>query len=105
MLIIHLRNFLKLKNILTSFDEFIDNQIISDREFQDYQSNYIDIYEKFKRDKKSDKTNINDDVVFELELVKQEEINIDYILKLVKEYHDSNCKNSEILVDIQKAIK
>ncbi len=96
---------LKLKNILTSFDEFKDNQILSDRDLQDYQSNYIDIYEKFKREKKSDKADINDDVVFELELVKQEEINIDYILRLVKEYHDSNSKNSEILVDIQKAIK
>lgn len=96
---------LKLRNILTSFDEFNGPEIISDRLLQDYQSNYIDIYEKFKKEKKSDKADINDDVVFELELVKQEEINIDYILRLVKEYHDSNCKNSEILVDIQKAIK
>lgn len=45
---------LKLKNILTSFDEFKDIQILSDRDLQDYQSNYIVIYKKFKRNKKSE---------------------------------------------------
>ena len=46
-----------------------------------------------------------DDVVFELELVKQVEVNIDYILMLVAKYHDDNCENKEILVAIDKAIK
>lgn len=46
-----------------------------------------------------------DDVVFEMELVKQVEVNIDYILMLVAKYHDSNCKDKEILVAIDKAIK
>ena len=46
-----------------------------------------------------------DDVVFEMELVKQVEVNIDYILMLVMKYHDGNCEDKEILVAIDKAIK
>ncbi len=46
-----------------------------------------------------------DDVVFEFELVKQVEVDIDYILMLVAKYHADNCENKEILVAIDKAIK
>jgi len=47
---------------------------------------------------------INDDIVFEIELIKQVEINIDYILELIEKYHKDHIKNKEILVDINKAI-
>ena len=43
-------------------------------------------------------------IVFEIELVKQIEINIDYILLLVKKYHDENGQDKEILVTIRKAV-
>lgn len=95
---------LKMRNILTSFDEFIGNTIISDRDIQDYQSNYLDLYNKWRRKEDAEKENINDDIVFEIELVKQVEVNIDYILILVSKYHASNCEDKEILVDINKAI-
>jgi type I restriction system adenine methylase HsdM len=55
--------------------------------------------------KEADKDSILDDVVFEMELVKQVEVNIDYILMLVAKYHDENCKDKEILVAIDKAIR
>ena len=55
--------------------------------------------------KPGDKDSILDDVVFELELVKQVEVNIDYILMLVAKYHDSNCEDKEILVAIDKALR
>ena len=48
---------------------------------------------------------IGDDIVFEMELVKQVEVNIDYILMLVAKYHKSNCKDKEILIAIDRAIK
>ena len=70
---------------------------------QDYQSNYIDLYQQL-RSPKPDKEVINDDIVFEMELIRQVEINIDYILMLVAKYHDSNCEDKEILVDIRKAV-
>ena len=97
-------SLLKSINILSTFDQFEGQQIITDRQLQDYQSNYLDLQEKWRRRKPGDKENINDDLVFETELIRQVEINIDYILLLVQKYHDSNCTNKEILVNISKAI-
>ena len=95
---------LKMRNILTSFDEFTGDSLLSDRDLQDHQSRYLDLYQKWRRRDDAEKEIINDDIVFEMELVKQVEVNIDYILILVAKYHDSNCEDKEILVDINKAI-
>jgi len=95
---------LRLKNILTAFDGFAGNEGLPDRDFQDYQSVYIDLYQTFSKSKNTEKEYINDDIVFEIELIRQVEINIDYILLLVAKYHDSNCEDKEILVSIDKAI-
>ncbi|WP_338999969.1 type I restriction endonuclease subunit R [Fusobacterium animalis] len=96
-------NILKLKNILSAFDKFAGNEILSEREYQDYQSIYIDLYQE-RKPKDTDKESINDDIIFEIELIKQVEINIDYILMKVAEYYKSNKKDKEILIDIKKAI-
>ena len=96
---------LRMRNILISFDEFAGKEILSEREFQDYLARYQDLRDEWNKKKPGgDKENINDDIVFEIELIKQIEINIDYILMLVQKYHDSNCKDKEILVDISKAV-
>ena len=97
-------NILKIKNILSAFDKFAGNEILSEREYQDYQSIYIDLYEEIKKIRNTDKESINDDIIFEIELIKQVEINIDYILMKVAEYYKSNKKDKEILIDIKKAI-
>ena len=102
--IVAMGNILRLKNILSSFDKFEGNEILSERDFQDYIGTYTDLYEEFKRDK-TEAESIKDDVVFEMELVKQIEVNIDYILMLVAKYHESNCTDKEILGSIDKAIK
>ncbi|WP_270474531.1 type I restriction endonuclease subunit R [Clostridium cochlearium] len=95
---------LRLRNILTSFDDFEGNEILSERDFQDYQSIYIDLYQEYRKGADGDKETINDDIVFEIELVKQIEVNIDYILMLVAKYQQSNCKDKTILTTIDKAI-
>ncbi len=95
---------LRMKNILSTFDNFEGMEILSDRDFQDYQSEYIDLYQKYKSKGNERKENINDDVVFEIELVKQVEINIDYILMLVKKYQQDGNQNKEIVVTIEKAV-
>lgn len=95
---------LRLKNILSSFDKFDGNEILTQRQQQEYQSVYLDLYQEWKKKDEVEKENINDDIVFEMELVRQVEINIDYILMLVSKYHDSNCEDKEILVDIRKAV-
>lgn len=96
---------LRMRNLLSSFDEFSGNELLTERDMQDYQSRYNDLYEEWKRKReKGDAENINDDIVFEIELIKQIEINIDYILMLVKKYHDTHCEDKEILISINKAI-
>ena len=98
-------NILRLRNILSSFDKFAGNEILSERDFQDYTGMYVDLYQKYKQKDDGEKESIKDDIVFEMELVKQVEVNIDYILMLVAKYHQSNCEDKEILGTIDKAIK
>ena len=95
---------LRMRNLLTSFDEFAGNEILTPIEFQDYTSRYLDLREELKPDKPGEKEDITNDIVFEIELIKQVEINIDYILMLVQKYHDSHCDDKEVLVNIRKAI-
>ena len=102
--IVSMGNILRLRNILSSFDKFKGNEILTERDFQDYIGTYTDLYEEFKP-KPGDSESIKDDLVFEMELVKQVEVNIDYILMLVAKYHQSNCTDKEILGSIDKAIK
>lgn len=97
-------NILKVRNILSTFDEFIGKEILSERDVQDYHSMYIDLYNEFRGRNKGDSENVNDDIVFEMELIKQVEINIDYILALIKKYHDGHMKDKEIIVSIRKAV-
>ena len=66
-------------------------------------SPYLDLADKYRREK-HDKEDICDDIIFEMELVKQVEVNIDYILFLVQQYHEGHQQDMEIRVKINKAI-
>lgn len=93
---------MKSKNILQSFDDFEGKQILSDFDFQDYQSIYLGLYDEFRKNAKADAEAINDEIVFEIELVKSVEVNIDYILMLVEKFHKDHQTDKEI--EIRKAI-
>lgn len=96
---------LRMRNLLSAFDEFAGKEMISERDLQDYLGRYQDLRDEWnKRRKHGESTDITDDIVFEVELIKQIEINIDYILMLVKKYHDSHFEDKEVLVTIKKAI-
>lgn len=96
---------LRVRNILSSFDQFAEDDIMSERDLQDYQSIYLDLYEELRTHRDTgEKEIINDDLVFEIELVRQTEVNVDYILSLVMKYHQSNCEDREILTTIDRAI-
>ena len=95
---------LRMRNLLLSFDDFKGKELISERDLQDYLGRYQDLRDEWVNRNKGEKEDITDDIVFEIELIRQIEINIDYILMLVKKYHDSNCDDKEILVTIQKAV-
>ena len=97
-------SILRSRNILSAFDQFEGQEILTDRQMQDYQSHYLDLQDKWRKRRAGERENINDDLVFETELIRQVEINIDYILMLVQKYHDSNCTDREILVSISRAI-
>ena len=104
--IVLLGAILRMRNLLVSFDEFAGKEIISDRDFQDYLGRYQDLRDEWnERRKKGNLTDIDDDIVFEIELIKQIEINIDYILMLVAKFHDSHCSDKEVLITIRKAIE
>lgn len=96
---------MRLRNILTTFDNFVGLEILSPRDVQDYHSMYIDLYNNFRKVSEEEKENINDDLIFEMELIKQVEINIDYIIDCIKKYHLDTNKNKEILLDINRAIE
>ena len=95
---------LRMRNLLLSFDDFKGNELISERDLQDYLGRYQDLRDEWVNRKKGEKEDITDDIVFEIELIRQIEINIDYILMLVKKYHDTHGQDKEILITIQKAV-
>ena len=95
---------LRMRNILSAFDEFEGKEIISDYEMQDYTSTYLTLHDKWKPKLEEESETINDDIVFEIGLVQQVEVNIDYILMLVAKYHETQCKDKSILGVIEKAI-
>jgi len=97
---------LRLQNILTSFDEFEGNEILTDRQSQDYRSIYLDLYAEFRKGTDAEKELINDDIVFEIELIKQVEINVDYILMLVDRYRRErgDGDDKEVRAEITRAI-
>lgn len=95
-------NVLRLTNILSAFDEFEGKELLTQADNQNYHSAYLDIYRELKV--KKDEEDINDDLVFEIELIKQVDVNIDYILQLVTQYHDDNCQDKELLAQINRTI-
>lgn len=98
---------LRLENVLTSFDQFSDAARISERESQDYRSRYLDLYSEIRRNRDADRESIVDDLVFEIELVKQVEINVDYILMLVERYQEKKnggLDDREIKAEISRAV-
>jgi type I restriction enzyme R subunit len=98
---------LKLRNLLTSFDEFAEDDVVSPRDLQDYTSIYNGLWVKHRKSEKKEKESILDDVVFEIELVKQVEVNIDYILMLVAKWREAKAAGTEHVaqvVDIENAI-
>lgn len=104
--IILMGKILRVRNILAAFDYFTaEAKLIDEMRYQDYLGWYNKYYEEFRRPARPDeREDISDDIVFEMELVKQVQINIRYILSLVQQYHDSNCEDKEIIVKIKKQV-
>lgn len=106
-------SYLKAHNLLIAFDDFCPDdldkrnevRIMQEGERQDYLSWYNDLYDEFKRSQQhGERADIEDDIEFEIELVKQVQIDITYILELVAQYKASQCRDREVLLKISRSI-
>ena len=90
------RELIRQKNVLLCFTEFeFADLSIKEQEFADYQSKYLDLYEETKSDREKEKVSILDDLDFELELIRRDNINVGYILMLFEEIRDADEKERE----------
>ena len=98
--------YLRMKNILDTFDQFEDDkaQYISQFTEQDYTSIYLDLRDKYRPQHDGEVVDINDDLVFEIELIKQVEINVDYIIALIEKHRGEKGDDKVLEVQITKAI-
>jgi type I restriction enzyme R subunit len=95
---------LKLFNILSTFDEFEGKELLGEQERQHYASAYLELYHQFKDKAKGEAENVNDDIVFEIELIKHDEISIDRILQMVQAFADGHMNDAEVIVKIRNFV-
>jgi len=92
------RELMRLKNIMTGFSDFSHNDLsMNEQLYEDYKSKYLDLYERHKHNQESQVESILDDVDFEIELVRTDEINVNYILKLLSKYRESSVAKQETM--------
>jgi len=101
------RELLRLKNILASFADFaFDDTAIDEQTFENFKGKYLDIYDKVRQDHEKEKVSILDDVDFELELIRRDEVNVSYILRLIaRMVGASEEKRLELLATIGDVMK
>lgn len=84
-------------------------QVLPDRKIQDYRSTYNDIRDWLRRErsgKEEEKSKVDwDDVVFEVDLLKSQEINLDYILELIFEHNKKTCDKVVLIEEIRRVIR
>lgn len=95
---------MKLFNILSTFDAFEGKELLGEQERQHYASAYIELYYEFKNMRKGEAEDVNNDIAFEMELIKQDEISIDRILWLIQEYAKDHMQDMEIIAKIRNAV-
>jgi type I restriction enzyme R subunit len=84
------RELLRIKNVLTSFSDFDDEDLtLPVQDFEDYKSKYLDVYDKVKK-QRTDVVSVLEDIDFELELIHRDEINVAYILNLLVNLNNLN---------------
>ena len=79
------RELLRLKNVLSTFADFEETDLtLEAQKFEDYKSKYLDVYDSVKKERNTEKPSILDEVDFELSLIHRDEINVAYILNLLR---------------------
>jgi type I restriction enzyme R subunit len=84
-------------------------ELLKERTVQDYRSTYNDIRDWLRREKsgkESEESTIDwDDVVFEVDLLKSQEINLDYILELIFEHNKKTKDKDTLITEIRRVIR
>jgi type I restriction enzyme R subunit len=90
------RALMRVVNALSTFSDFsFEDLDITEQEYEDYKSKYLDIYEKTKQQSEAEKASILNDVDFEIELMHKDEINVKYILNLLDQLNESGDEEKE----------
>ena len=90
------RNLLRILNRMATFVEFRYSDLnISEQKWNDYKSKYLDIYERFRVFNDAEKVSILDDVDFEIELMRRDNINVSYIINLLKDLNPNKPNEFE----------
>jgi len=94
--IIAFRDLMRMKNVLTSFSDFKWSDLsMTEQQFEDYKSKYLDLHDKVKSEHAKEKVSILEDVDFELELIHRDEINVAYIIRLLIKLKANQKKDAE----------
>lgn len=94
--IIAFRDLMRIKNVLASFSDFKWGDLsMTEQQFEDYKSKYLDLHDKVKSDHAKEKVSILEDVDFELELIHRDEINVAYIIRLLIKLKANQKKDAE----------
>ena len=94
--IIAFRDLMRIKNVLTSFSDFKWSDLsMTEQQFEDYKSKYLDLHDKVKSEHAKEKVSILEDVDFELELIHRDEINVAYIIRLLIKLKTNQKKDAE----------
>ena len=79
------RDLIRIRNVLNCFTEFSFEDLDMDEQcFEDYKSKYLDLYDKVRTNRQKEKVSILEDIDFELELIRRDEINVSYIITLLR---------------------
>lgn len=94
--IVAFRDLMRIKNVLTSFSDFKWNDLsMTEQQFEDYKSKYLDLHDKVKGEHAAEKVSILEDVDFELELIHRDEINVAYIIRLLIKLKANQKKDAQ----------
>ena len=97
------RKLMRILNVLKSFSDFSWKDLyLTEQEFEDYKSKYLDLYDKARSEKEDESVSIINDVDFELELIQRDEINVAYILSLLAALHSAEHSTDEAVRDKAK---
>ena len=90
------RELMRIKNVISTFVDFSwEDLAMDEQKFENYKSKYLDLYDKVKSSHQKEKVSILDEVDFELELIHRDEINVAYILALLRRFKKAKKEERE----------